>query len=292
MPPSRLQLAKRAVTTLFEAAEKRVFSRKELGAILSQHRIEWRLPYDMTLEDFIRFLIQNTKLRDVRLQSKVYSFPPRYTWGEVSPYLLAQSLRRRGYLSHATAMFLHALTDQIPKTIYANFEQSPKPRSSGELTQDSIDRAFVHPQRQTSYVFGYQDSQIAILSGKQTGRLSVVTMRGPAGESLDATNLERTLIDIVVRPDYAGGVYQVLQAFGSAKERMSVNALLATLKGLDYIYPYHQAIGFYLQKAGYDKSRWGRLKQITRQYDFYLAHDLRDKIYKPEWRLFVPKGFE
>src|SRR5580700_4772248 len=141
MPPSRLQLAKRGIISLFGAAEKRVFTRKELGAILSQHRVEWRLPYDMAVEDFIRFLLQNTKLKDIQLQSRTYSFPTRYTWGEVSPYLFAQSLRRGGYLSHAAAMFLHALTDQIPKTIYANFEQSPKPRSDG-LSQESIDRAF------------------------------------------------------------------------------------------------------------------------------------------------------
>jgi hypothetical protein len=73
---------------------------------------------------------------------------------------------------------------------------------------------------------------------------------------------------------------------------MSVNVLLAILKGLDYVYPYHQAIGFYMQRAGYEESRWGRLKQLDFKYDFYLAHDLRDKVYDSEWRLFYPKGFE
>ena len=291
MPPTRLQLAKNKLTDFIEAAEKRVFSRKDLGAILAEHRTEWRLAYGTTSNEFIDFLVQNTQLKEAKLDSQTYSLPARYTWGQVSPYLLALSLRKAGYLSHATAMFLHALTDQIPKTIYVNFEQSPKPRAGG-LSQESIDRAFSNRQRQTKYIFRCQDSQIAILSGKQTGRLGVVTMRGPGGESLDATNLERTLIDIAVRPDYAGGVYQVLQAFRSAKQQMSANALLAILKGLDYVYPYHQAIGFYMQRAGYEESRWGRLKGLPRQYGFYLAHDIRDKVHDPEWHLFYPKGFE
>jgi predicted transcriptional regulator of viral defense system len=292
MPPTRLQLAKRQITTFFDATEKRVFSRKELSAILSQQRIDWRLAQSTTSKEFIDFLREKTKLKEATLESKTYVLPARYIWGEASPYLLALSLRKQGYLSHATAVSLHTLTDQIPKTIYVNFEQSPKPRSEGTLSQESIARAFASPQRRTHYVFRYQDWQIAILSGKQTGRLGVVTVRTPQGESVDVTNLERTLIDIAVRPEYAGGVYQVLHAFRSAKRQMSVNALLAILKGLDYIYPYHQAIGFYMQRAGYEESRWERLKQLDFKYDFYLAHDIRDRIYDSEWRLFYPKGFE
>ena len=115
-------------------------------------------------------------------------------------------------------------------------------------------------------------------------------MTSAQGEPVTVTGLERTLIDIVVRPDYAGGVYQVLQAFKSAKDRMSVNVLLATLKKLDYAYPYHQAIGFYLQRAHYDPDRWERIKKLAQEFDFYLAHDISDRDYDQSWRIFFPKG--
>jgi len=269
-----------------------MFSSRDLSSILSQHRRDWNLAQSTTSDEFIKFLIQKAKLKEATLESKSYVLPARYLWGEVSPYLLALSLRKAGYLSHATAIFLHSLTDQIPKTIYVNFEQSPKPRPGGTMTQESIARAFANRQRRTNYVFRYKDWQIAILSGKQTGRLGVITTRTSQNENLDVTNLERTLIDITVRPEYAGGVYQVLHAFRSAKQKMSVNALLAILKGLDYTYPYHQAIGFYLQRAGYEEPRWRRLQQLGFKYDFYLAHDMRDNVYDSEWRLFYPKGFE
>lgn len=60
------------------------------------------------------------------------------------------------------------------------------------------------------------------------------------------TKLERTLIDIAVRPNYAGGVHHVLEAYAAAKSRVSVNVLLATLQKMEYVYPYHQVIGFYI----------------------------------------------
>lgn len=289
MPPIRLQLAKTELSLFLDQTGKAVFSRQDLKALLSQNRSTWRLARSTTLQNFLHFLTQHTKLKEVVLRSKDYLLSARYTWGEISPYLLALSLRKAGYLSHATAVHLHALTAHPSNTVYVNFEQSAK-RHTGQLSQESIDRAFANRQRRTNYVFAYRDAEIAILSGKQTGRLGVTKKEISGGYIVDATNIERTLVDITVRPDYSGGVQEVLDAYRLARTAMSVDELLTILKGLDYIYPYHQAIGFYLQHAGYEKPKWERMKQFEFKYDFYLAHSMDDKVYNREWRLFHPKG--
>lgn len=242
MPPTRLQLAKAKLNAFFDQARKAAFSRQELNVLLAQNRTAWNLARSTTVNDFIDFLVRETKLKEVTLKSKHYVLPARFTWGDVSPYRLALSLKKSGYLSHATALHLHALAVQPSNTIYVNFEQSPKNRS-GQLSQEAIDRAFASRQRRTNYLFSYHGSEIAILSGKQTGRLGAVQIQTPEGDTVDATNIERTLIDTTVRPDYAGGVHQVLDAYRLARAAMSVDNLLTILKRLNYIYPYHQAIG-------------------------------------------------
>ena len=197
-------------------------------------------------------------------------------------------MKREAYLCHGTAMFLHGLTEQIPSRIYVNSEQSPKP-GSGRLTQEGINRAFAGKQRESQFIFKFGDSEALLLWGKNTGQLEVIDMEY-AGTKLRVTGLERTLIDIAVRPSYAGGVFQVLDAYRVARDRVSVGTLVATLKKLDYVYPYHQAIGFYMQKAGYTKSQYNRLRNIGLDYDFYLAYGLKDKEYDLDWRLFFPKS--
>ena len=108
-------------------------------------------------------------------------------------------------------------------------------------------------------------------------------------ESVSQQLPDRTLVDVVVRPDYAGGPKEILKAHRRAIEKVSVDEIVATLKHLDYVYPYHQAIGFYLERAGVPAEKLQPLKTLGLNFDFYLGYGLENPAYDARWCVFIPR---
>lgn len=283
---SHLDLILKSVIDVFASHPSGVFRQKDIAAILRQNAQAWGLW--ISSGDFI-----DRMMRKKLLSESVFEFPHRretiYTWGNVPSYRLIAGISPKGYFSHFTALYLHSLTEQIPKIVYFNIEQTPKPQfdSRDSMSQVSLAKAFQRKARISANEAKFQDWVVRILNGKSTRRLGVVDL---PEHSVPVTDLERTLVDCAVRPEYAGGAFSVLDAYRRAVDRLSLTRLAATLNKLDYVYPYHQAIGFYLERAGYPGNLVGIFREIPMTHDFYLTHALADPDYVDAWRLFIPKG--
>lgn len=287
---TRLSIAKSDIVKLFDQLPHPVLRQSDIGRILEENRSFWRLAQSTRLSDFIKYLQETAKLHKVHL-----ALPHRaetlYHWGEVTPYLIAASAKPNAYLSHFTAMHLHELTDQVPETIYANHEQRPLPPSLSPPTQESLTRAFKGAQRMTMNIAPLGSQRLCLINGKHTNQLGVIEMKDRDGHTMKVAGLERTLIDITVRPGYAGGVSEVLEAFRRASKRVSLNKLAALLKQMAFVYPYEQAIGFYLERSGvYELSRLELFRSKPFELDFYLTYAMKSPDYSDRWRIYFPKG--
>lgn len=294
MNRSRLQIAKADIVRHFDELPNRVLKAKDIYDILAEQRDFWRLAQNTTAEQFIAFLSKHSKLKLYE-----FDFPQRaercYVWDKAPLLAILQALKKDLHFSHYTAMRAQGLTEQTPKTIYLTDERTTAATASGALIQQAIDGAFRKPARISSNWVEHADKKIYLLNGAATHHLGVVNelITDDSGAEVQArlTNVERTLIDVTVKPEYGGGVFEVLKAYELAKDRLSVNKLMAMLHKLQFVYPYHQAIGCYLQRAGYKPSQLDLVRRLPMQHDFYLAHDMGDTAYDQEWRLHVPNGF-
>jgi hypothetical protein len=296
MNNTRLKISRPVITRYFDQLQEKIHRQKDIARHLDEQRGCWRLAASTSVQEFIRYLIDSAKLTQIVFPfPKPYKKETRYAWGDVTLHEVMLTLKPGCYFSHYTAMGFHGLTEQLPKTTFLNFEQLNAGPANGELTQKGIDVAMRRPVRVSGNVAETSDFRICIISGKNTQNYGVVEnpVMG-AGKSLGRlryTTLERTLIDIAVRPVYSGGVAEVLKAYRLAKDQVSVNVLAATLKKLAYTYPFHQVIGFYLERADYRPAQLDLMRRFPLEFDFYLTHGLKETEYNKDWRLHVPKGY-
>lgn len=294
---TRLHIALEDIVKEFEQGP-RVLRTSDIADMFHNNRRFWRLAQGTTLKGFIEFLSDKSNLRIVR-----YPFPERevvgYTWGSAPLLETLIKLVERSFYSHYTAMRIHGLTEQVPKTIYLNREKS---RSSsahtapGPYDQSAIDSAFQgNPRISHNEIELVEDERrVVLLQSAHYGSLGIEEGSFYDGHEelfLRYTNLERTMIDIVTRPFYAGGVAEVAKAFENAKGKLAVNKMSAMLKKMQPGYPYHQAIGYYLDRAGYRASLVEIFRSQPMVRDFYLTYGMKSPSYCSKWRLFVPQGF-
>ena len=279
------------ITEIFDSIGKRVFLRSELVRLIDKNRAEWAVVQHASSDEVIDDLAKSLPLHRFVLKSGNYTNEfQRYAWRSPDPLEVAASIRApRSYLCHSSALFMHELVDHLPRELCVNYEQSDKPKPSGGLTQEALDRAFRGKQRQSAFTFRYENCHIVVLSGKYTGGLEVREMALASGTKVRVTNLERTLIDATVRPGYACGVASVLEAYRRARAQVSVRKLIDTLQDLDYVYPYQQAMGFYMERAGFATKQLASFKALRTNLDFYLEHGIRNPVFNREWRIYHPE---
>ena len=272
--------------------KEKTFSVTSIEKIYDRHGVEWKLPFSMNKKRFIDGLVKQKICNEIDLLGIDNSVKKLYSFDNASTYDIINSINRNGYFTHYTALYYHELTLQIPKIYYLNTEHFAIQGTLSEnavLSQSSIDKAFASDQRKSLNEYSWNNFRVILLRGKSTRSLGVLTVINEQG-TFKITDVERTLIDAVVRPVYCGGVTDVLAAFEAAKRIVDIDKLVNYLKKLNYSYPYHQAIGFYLEKASYPSESIKKFSSMRKEFDFYLTYNIRRKEYSEKWKLYYPKG--
>lgn len=269
-------------------------NRRQFHNLLQYHRDQWGIPKSYTFLRLINILISEDITSETIFRRKSpASALKRYSIHKPSALSLGLSLASNSFLSHGSAAYVHDLTNQLPDPLLVNVEQSPKPRPYGKLTQEAIDRAFQNSQRTSRNVWEMGHHRFALLSGKNTGRIGVVEFNSDSGEALQTTNIFRTLVDMTVRPAYVpGGVVEIARMFATVRNRVSGEQLFGTLNQMNYVYPYHQSIGFFMVRAGFDVAELEHFRHPGLKFDFYLTHGMQSPVFDSDWRIYYPASLD
>ena len=215
---------------------------------------------------------------------------------EIDSYDLAAAMLPGGYFCNLSAVYYHGLISQVPNTVYWCQETSAprKGRSKQQVTDARVRSAFIKPRHHTSFVVKQRDHDIVIIErtrGTDHGVVAVRRQQSPCPVGSRVATLERALIDAVVSPHYNGGITSLCEYFGAAKGKLKTQKLLEIYRKLEFVYPYAQAIAFFMDHAGMQD----HAEEVRRVYPprqrFYVDHGAKSTwIYDERWMISYPKG--
>jgi predicted transcriptional regulator of viral defense system len=201
-----------------------------------------------------------------------------------------------GHFCHLTSAYYHGLTNQVPNRIYIRTSKVGAARRSrpARLNDLQISAQFVKPHRRTEKIASFGDGRIYLISGSRLDQVGVVTV-APHIQTFPGdsriTGLERCLIDAVVAPHYNGGIVSVPEYFENAAEALDVEKLIDQYRQLDFLYPFHQSLGFFLEHTGQTGAA-ARLRECLPPTNrFFVDRAAKSSWpYDAKWRVHYPQG--
>lgn len=157
MRKESFEAAYQNITDYFHNLNTQAFTTFDLSNIFENKRNSWKIASYRTAKHFFKYLENSgiLKLTTLKHQS-TGSIKTILSKPNANYYDIALTIKKDGYLGNYTAMSIHQLTLQIPKSIYISFMKSDEGRTNfnnASLSQKSIDQAFSKPQRITSEVY-------------------------------------------------------------------------------------------------------------------------------------------
>lgn len=286
---SNIMRAKSKIELFFDLAPNNIYTIYELTTIFNTNNKKWDLSYSMSFTKFLDFLLEKSYLEEIDLGLKTLYGWKIATHGTDSLYEIAIKLKPRSYISHYSAMFLNNMTEQIPKTIYVTYDRENKlVNHTKKLEQSKIDLAFSEKKKPKEVIYTFGGYRFVLINSTSNERIGIKNMELPSGVVIPVTNIERTLIDIVVRPELSGGIQEVIKAYQSV-DTVQIAKIQTYLRKKAYVYPFEQSIGFCLEYAGIDPEKVNSLLAACKlEYNFYLDRAMKNPKFSSRWKLYYP----
>ncbi len=171
-----------------------------------------------------------------RLKPGLYNLVPfelgRATEHIGSPYLIAREVAGNApyYLSHGTALELHRMLTQPNLIIYVSCTRRIRPQTIG----------------------GYEYQFVLVTEAQMFG---IAKHWVTKEQSVMISDMERTIIDSLRRPDLAGGITEIAKGLWMKRDSLSIERLIDYALRLD--------VGAVLRRLGYLLERNGMANETT-----------------------------
>lgn len=271
------------VQKILTLAKSKTYTPVQLNAFRNELKKRKYISQSMSHELFIKRIneYQQNQL-DIEIGGDFLSV---FTYDcDVSEEQMLLGFKKGSFFSMSTSLSKQGLNDYRNEFIFISKELTAKntKRSTSDLTQDAIDQAFKKDYRRTSVVGSFRDKHIVFLSPKNTHDFGVITR----SSGLRLSSIDRAFVEMVVNVQYFADSRNIIRVFEPLKDELRVDAIYEVLRKFDFIYPYYQSMGYYLEKIGFDKNQLQKFKNEVKGLKFYTDKKAKKYYYNDYWQMY------
>jgi hypothetical protein len=249
---------------LYILNEKRFFSINDIANILDELKEKNLVSNSLSQNDFYLKLLYDGLISHTITIRDVEKI--RYTLNkEFNIYDFVYSLERNGFFSMFTSLNIQGFTNFRENFIFISKERMQRVNfSSKNITQEAIDKAFSNKPRKTKAYNTIYNYNIVMLESNNTQGVGIINYNG-----YKVSSINRAFVEIISNIQYSKTPYDVIWEFRQLKDKLDINEIFKIIEKFDFIYPYYQLAGYYLEKIGFLKEELSRFFNNKTNLIFY-----------------------
>lgn len=249
---------------LYTLNEKRFFSINDIANILDELKEKNLVSNSLSQNDFYLKLLYDGLISHTITIRDVEKI--RYTLNkEFNIYDFVYSLERNGFFSMFTSLNIQGFTNFRENFIFISKERMQRVNfSSKNITQEAIDKAFSNKPRKTKAYNTIYNYNIVMLESNNTQGVGIINYNG-----YKVSSINRAFVEIISNIQYSKTPYDVIWEFRQLKDKLDINEIFKIIEKFDFIYPYYQLAGYYLEKIGFLKEELSRFFNNKTNLIFY-----------------------
>jgi len=256
-------------------------SQGQLKEILDQLKDKSLVSSSLSYNSFLLKLIDeglSQKSITIRGHTKT-----RYTFSQdFNIYDFCNSLEKNSFFSMSTALNLQGLSNFRSDYIFVSKERSTRiEQGSITLNQENIDNAFSKKPRRTNAYDKIDNHIVVLLEANNTDGFGIVEYDG-----YKVSSINRVFVEMITNIHYFQSSQNLIQVFENIKNRLDIDKIYTIIEKFDFIYPYFQLAGFYLEQIGYSKDELSKYFAKKSELNFYTEKNKNHHEFDEYWKIY------
>ena len=256
-------------------------SQEQLKEILHQLKDKSLVSSSLSFNSFLLKLIdEKKKKKSITIRGHIKT---RYTFSQdFNIYDFCNSLEKNSFFSMSTALNLQGLSDFRSDYIFVSKERSTRiEQGSITLNQENIDNAFSKKPRRTNAYDKIDNHIVVLLEANNTDGFGIVEY-----DRYRVSSINRAFVEMITNIHYFQSSQNLIQVLENIKNRLDIDKIYTIIEKFDFIYPYFQLAGFYLEKIGFPKVELEKFYTKRSELNFYTQKNKNQYGFDGYWKIY------